>query len=551
MFARALALHEAGELPPAAALYREVIEKDPAHLGALTNLAAVVVAMAGGRDAAALEQAIGLYHEALEIDPGRWEVWNNLGNACREGGRLDDAIGALRRATQLEPSAADAWMNLGTALKDAGEMDESLRAYARAVQLRPAFAPAHSNLLFAMLFHPDCDPVGYRAACEQWGAMHAVPLGASWRGHRNDRDPERRIKVGYIGADFRRHAQSHFTLPLLSHHDGRKYKPVVYSSTFPEDDVSARLRAAVAERGGVWQDVLRLSDEELAGLIRRDGIDVLVDLTMHMAGSRLGVMARRPAPIQVTYLAYPGTTGVRAINYRLTDPHLDSPETSEWYTEASVALPETFWCYDPLSGGVEAGSPPAMEAGYVTFGSLNNFCKVSPWYLRLVTEVMLALPGSRLVLLSPEGSHRERMLAWLPGEVAGRVEFTPYLPRRQYLELHRRIDIVLDPVPVNGHTTSLDALWMGVPVITRVGPTAMGRAGLSQLSNLGLPELIAHTDADYVRIAVELAGDVSRLAELRRTLRERMRRSALMDGPRFTRGFESVLRKLWREWCSA
>lgn len=550
-FQHALSLHDAGDLSAAASEYRRILETDPGHVGALTNLAAVLVALGGGRHADALSHATTLYREALEIDPGRWEIWNNLGNACRESGDLDNAIASLWRATELKPDSADAWMNLGTALKDIADLDSSLAAYSRAVELRPRDAPTLSNLLFAAMFHPDCDPVKYRQACEGWDLVHAAPLRqASPRSYRNDRDPQRRLRVGYIGADFRQHAQSHFTLPLLRCHDPARIKPFIYSSTFPEDAVTTRLRDAVAGAGGMWRDVTRVSDGDVAEHIRRDGIDILIDLTMHMAGSRLGVLARKPAPIQLTYLAYPGTTGLRDINFRLTDPLLDPPAHFSRYTEASLPL-ETFWCYDPLTADPQPGPPPFVAAGHVTFGSLNNFCKVSPRFLGLVESILTDLPTARLVLLSSHGSHRQVMLNTLPRHVADRIEFTPYLPRQDYLRLHQRIDIALDPVPVNGHTTSLDALWMGVPVVTLVGPTAMGRAGLSQLTNLGLPELIAHTDTDYIRVATSLASDPARLTHLRETLRTRLESSVLMNAPRFTAYLEATLRTLWQQWCAA
>jgi predicted O-linked N-acetylglucosamine transferase (SPINDLY family) len=291
----------------------------------------------------------------------------------------------------------------------------------------------------------------------------------------------------------------------------------------------------------------------LAQTIRADQIDILVDLTMHMPGSRMLTFARKPAPVQVTFAGYPGTTGVSAIDYRLTDPYLDPPGQHDAdYVEESVRLPDSFWCYDPLSDEPAVGALPAREQGCVTFGCLNNFAKVNAPVLALWARVLQAVDGSRLLLLAAAGAHRRDVVQRLEqaGIAPDRVRFVAPQPRRQYLELYHGIDVMLDTVPYNGHTTSLDALWMGVPVVTLVGRTVVGRAGLCQLGNLGLSELVAATPAEYERIAVALAGDLPRLEGLRAGLRARMRGAPLMDARRFARGIEAAYRTLWHRWCA-
>jgi predicted O-linked N-acetylglucosamine transferase (SPINDLY family) len=288
-------------------------------------------------------------------------------------------------------------------------------------------------------------------------------------------------------------------------------------------------------------------------MIRGDRIDVLVDLNLHMAGSRLLTFARRPAPIQVTWLGNPGTTGLSAIDYRLTDPHIDPPgETDAHYAERSVRLPDSFWCYDPLTdAGPEINELPALSGEPFTFGCLNNFTKVNAGSLTLWSVLLRATPGSRLLLLAPSGQPRDRVLVHLEREGVGkeRVAFVDRQPRAEYLRTYHRIDLSLDPLPYNGHNTSLDAAWMGVPTVTLVGPTAVGRAGLSLLRNLGLPNLAAQSPEEYVAIAAGLAGDLSRLAGLRESLRGRMATSPLMDGPRIARGVEAAYRQMWHDWC--
>jgi predicted O-linked N-acetylglucosamine transferase (SPINDLY family) len=294
-----------------------------------------------------------------------------------------------------------------------------------------------------------------------------------------------------------------------------------------------------------------MTDQAAAERIRADGIDILVDLTMHMAHGRPLVFARKPAPVQVAWLAYPGTTGLATMDYRLTDPYLDPPEVDHFYSEKSVRLGETFWCYDPLCEEVDPGPPPMRENGYVTFGCLNNFCKVTQPTLDLWAQVLGRVHKSRLVLLAGQGSHRARTREFFRnrGIFADRIHFLEFQPRQKYLQTYCGIDIGLDTLPYNGHTTSLDSFWMGVPVVTRVGETVVGRAGWSQLSNLDMRELAAQSDERYANTVVQLAENPRRVAELRAGLRERMKRSPLMNGGNFARNIEGAYRKMWGDYC--
>jgi predicted O-linked N-acetylglucosamine transferase (SPINDLY family) len=272
-----------------------------------------------------------------------------------------------------------------------------------------------------------------------------------------------------------------------------------------------------------------------------------------MAGNRLLVFARRPAPLQVTFIGYPGSTGLSTMDYRLTDPHLDPPgRFDRSYSEQSIRLPDSFWCYDPLDREPAVSSLPASEKSFVTFGCLNNFCKVNSAVLKLWAQVLVTVDGSRLMLLAPEGQHRQDVQGLLAAEgiAAERVTFAAPQRRPQYLRYYHSMDIGLDTFPYNGHTTSLDSFWMGVPVVTLVGETVVGRAGLSQLTNLGLPELIAYAPAQFVEIATQLARDLGRLSDLRSTLRERMQASPLMNAPLFARNVEAAYREMWRRWCA-
>jgi predicted O-linked N-acetylglucosamine transferase (SPINDLY family) len=336
---------------------------------------------------------------------------------------------------------------------------------------------------------------------------------------------------------------------LFSAHDHEQFEIVCYSATTRPDDITQRLRGYA----DLWRNIAGLTDDRLASLVRQDRIDILVDLDLHTEGSQNLLFAQKPAPIQACWLGYPGTTGLSTIDYRLTDPYLDPPGLNDrFYSEQSIRLRDSFWCYDPLTDEPSVNALPASANGFVAFGCLNSFRKINDAVLELWAQVLKRVGRSRLILRAPEGSCRLRVLDVLKaqGVTPDRARFLDSQPRRQYLELYHQIDIGLDTFPYNGHTTSLDSFWMGVPVVTIVGQTAVGRAGLSQLTNLGLPELIAHAPEEFIKIAAELATDLPRLSDMRAGLRDRMQRSPLMDAPRFARSIEAAYRDMWRKWCS-
>ncbi len=541
-------LTDAGQLADAADALGRAVAVDAGYADAHANLGNVW--RRTGRSA----DAVAAYRRAVALRPDHAEALSNLGATLQRAGDLDEAVAVLTRAIALRPDLGEPRNNLGNAHKDAGDLDAALAAYARATALRPDDADAASNAVYTLLYHPAADAAAHRHAAVAWADRHAAPLTrAPATPHANDRTPGRRLRVGYVAPDFRDHCQSFFTVPLLAHHDPAAVEVVCYADVAAADAVTSRLRSLAH----AWRDTAGLSDAALADQVRADGVDVLVDLTVHMAHHRLLAFARRPAPVQVTWLGYPGTTGLTAIDYRLTDPHLDppGPDRDALYAERSVRLPDTFWCYDPLVPATAhpVTPPPSVADGSVTFGCLNNFCKVTPATLRLWAAVLLAVPRSRLLLLAPPGSARDRVLATLAaaGVAPGRVAFVPRQSRPAYLDTYRRIDVGLDTVPYAGHTTSLDAYWMGVPVVTLVGQSAVARAGLSQLTNLALPDLAAADPAAFVAAAAGLAADAARLAGLRATLRDRLTASPLMDAPRFARGVEAAYRQMWVTYCQA
>ena len=489
--------------------------------------------------------ALAAFRRALELDTASLEAANNLGAMLQKLGRPGEAIAVYEKWLATQPGSVEIFTNLGTSLQAVGRFSEAIAAFRRALELDPSRTAAHSNLVYMLYYHPDYTPEAILEEHRRFDQQHAAPLMKRNQPHPNERSPERRLRIGYVGANFHRHCQSHFTIPLLSHHDRERFDIFIYSSTRSLDEVTERLRSFAT----CWRNIVPLNDAQLAEQIRRDEIDILVDLTMHMAGSRLLAFARKPAPVQITWLAYPGTTGLTAIDYRLTDPQLDPPGTDGWYSEKSLRLPETFWCYDPLTTDPPVNALPALANGRMTFGCLNNFCKITPPTLTLWSRALQDLPTARMLILAPPGEHRRRILDQLAVD-PGRIDFVDRQTREKYLELYHRIDLCLDTIPYNGHTTSLDSCWMGVPVITLAGRTAVSRAGLSQLKNLGLPELVAESPDQFAEIARRLSNNLPELAHLRATLRSRMEHSPLMDGARFARNVEAAYRAAWTRYCT-
>jgi predicted O-linked N-acetylglucosamine transferase (SPINDLY family) len=539
----ALAHHQAGRLGEAERIYREVLAREPNNSDAL-NLLGVLAAQVGRTS-----ESVDLIRRAVDAQPFP-EGWYNLGISLQGMDKLDDAITAYRQAIRMKPDYAEAHANLGKALRNAARLDEAIACFREAIRLNPNLLYAYENLIFALPFHPSANAAMVLAETRKWERQFAAPLARSIEPHPNDRNPDRRLRIGYVSPNFREHCQTLFTIPLFSYHDHGNFEIFCYSSVTHPGPFTEQIRSYADQ----WREIAALSDADAARRIREDRIDILVDLTMHMAGGRLLIFARKPAPVQVAWLAYPGTTGLSAIDYRLSDPYLDPPGGGdEFYAEKTIRLPETFWCYDPLDGELPISPLPAQTAGYVTFGCLNDFIKINDHVLRLWARVLADVPGSRMMILCPEGAHRKALLSVFgsQGIEAERIEFVTFVPRGKYLERYHKIDLGLDAFPYNGHTTSLDSCWMGVPVITLAGQMATGRAGVSQLTNLGMTELIARTPEEFVKIACDLANDLPRLVEIRRTIRPRMKASPLMDGARFARNIEAAYRGMWREWCES
>jgi len=538
------ALDKQGHAAEALACYQQALQIDPRFVTAHFSISYWYQVQCQ------LDAAVAWCQKALEIDPNNANLHSNLGAARNEMGQRDEAIASFNRAIELDPALAVAYSNRGVAQQALGLLDEAIASHRRAVELEPDNAGSHSNLLYALNYHPAYTPHQIFSEHVAWGHRHADPLTVDSPPHDNSREPERRLRIGYVSPHFHDHAVNFFSEPILASHDHGPFEVFCYSDARHEDDATARLRGYADQ----WRDTLRLTDERLAELVRSDRIDILVDLTGHISGGkRMMMFARRPAPVQVTYIGYQNTTGMHAMDYRLTDAYSDPPgETDALHTERLARLPQTFFCYQPSSDAPPVAPLPATANGFVTFGSVNNFTKVTPGVLHAWAQVLKGVPGSRLVILADMvRSLRERISATMIGHgiAAEQLELINRVPRSGYLKLVNRIDIALDPFPFNGHTTTCDCLWQGVPVVTLSGTTYVSRFGGSGLSTLGLQDWIARTPEEYVRLAVEKAGDLAGLARLRRELRSRMAASPLLDFEQFTRNLEGEYRRMWRAWC--
>jgi len=535
-----IALCAQGQYEAAIVEYNKALKLKPDDASTHYHLGNALIAR-GQTDA-----AVAAFHHALDIKPDLVEAQINLGSALLAGGETDAAITAYQTALKLKPYYPVVYNNLGNALKDQGKLDAALENYRKALELAPQNHRFGSNVIYTLHYHPDFDARAIQQELRRWQQRYAEELKKFIQPHANNRDPERQLKIGYVSADLRDSPIARFLIPLLRNHDRKGFEIFCFNNTPRADVVTENIRSLA----NVWRDIHSAGDQEVAQMIRNDQIDILIDLTMHMANNRLPIFARKPAPIQVTWLGYPGSTGLDTMDYRLTDPYLDPPGLDDaFYSEESIRLPDSFWCYDPLC---DLPPRPAKQNGPICFGSLNNPCKLNDQVFNLWSSILKATPDSRLLMLiySVEHQNHIRMTFERTGIDPTRLIFVGRLPREPYLRSYNLIDLGLDTLFYNGHTTTFDSLWMGVPIVTLKGRTAVGRGGTSILNNIGLPELVAQTPQEYVDIAVKLAENPTRLAELHRTLRERMENSPLMDAKRFARNVEAAYRNMWRKYCA-
>ena len=540
-------LKRQGKLDVAATAYAQALRVQPNWAEAYSNLGNTLAEL--GR----FPEAVAAHREAIAITPALAEVHYNFGDTLQKQGRLDDAANAYRHCIGVDPDHARAHGNLGIVLMNQGRFEEAIAAYSRAIALEPDDSDMYSNLLFCLNYDENLASDRLFAAHCQWDERYGAPAPRP-SAYANDRTSERRLRVGYVSPDFRTHSVAYFLMPLFENHSRQAVEVFCYADVIRPDSVTADLRGLVSH----WLSTSDMSDDALAEQIRADGIDILVDLAGHTAHNRLRVFARKPAPVQVSWLGYCNTTGLRAIDYRFVDDVTDPPGAADGLAAKTLLrLPGGFLCYGGAKDAPEPSPPPHVKAGAITFGSFNNPAKVSAATFDVWAQLLTRLPGARLLLKGKpfdDDATRASFLTQLDqrGIATDRVQLVAWLPSSTaHLALYEQIDIALDPFPYNGTTTTCEALWMGVPVVTLRGNRHSARVGASLLGQIGLTGWIADSTEGYVDIALALAADSETLVVLRRSLRQRVAASSLCDGDGFARKMEDAYRTIWQRWCRA
>jgi protein O-GlcNAc transferase len=488
------------------------------------------------------------FERAAQLEPNSHVPWFMLGNVASALGDLDSAVAHYAHARDLNPGDHVIRYNLGLNQLWRGYIYAAIEELRAACGLNPSYLQAQTSHIGALHNSDRISPEEIFATTREWGARFSLEHPASAPSTvLPGTDHPGRLRVGFISGDFRTHSVAHFFEPILSARDRGAFTYVLYNNAHIQDEVTQRLRAYA----GDWRDVWRLTDDALIELIRTDRIDILVDLSGHSLSNRLAVFARRAAPVQVSYLGYPASTGLATMDYRITDAVTDPPvPADDLHCERLLRMPDSQWCFRPFGTPAAPGPLPAREAGFVTFGSFNNLTKASDTLLRCWVQILVKLPAAHLRLTrvrSPQRADEIIALFGQSGVAPERIECVAYANDPPYGQQFEGVDIALDNYPYNGVTTTCESLYVGVPVVSLHGRNCVSRSGLSLLGTLGLGELVASTPEQYVDIAVALGSDLSRLEQLRGSLRSRFEQSSLRDEKRFAANFEELLRTAWRE----
>ena len=534
-------LQQGGQIPTAKMVFELIVAADADHADAIFFLGVTCHQL--GQSA----QGMDFMRRAIALQPNNRLYHFNFGIINAEMGDTDAAIEAYERSIQIQPTA-DACNNCAGLLLNQGRLDEALELFRRGSELNPDDIDQQSNFLYTLSYKPHPNVREIFNWHKQFGQRHEraiapMPPRARADGARADQ----RLRIGYVSADFRQHAVAHFIEPVLAAHDSKRFEIFCYYNYPAADAVTGRFEKLTHH----WRVIANRSDEDVANMIRADGIDILVDLAGHTPLNRLRVFARKPAPVQASWIGYSSTTGLTRMDYRITDTISDPVGvTDDLYTEKLVRLPDTFSCFQPLANSPDVGVLPSTQSGHVTFGSFNNFIKMTQEVLQTWARILQCVPTSTLLLKyrSFEAEKiRTLVLAAFAkhGVLPARIHFLGSDDYHTHLRAYHQVDIALDTFPHNGDTTTCDALWMGVPVVVNTGVNHVGLMGASRLRSVGLEDLVARDNDHYVDIACALANDVPRLEKLRATLRETMKASPLMDAPRFTRNLEAAYENMW------
>ncbi|MDO9237842.1 MAG: tetratricopeptide repeat protein [Aquabacterium sp.] len=543
-----LALRDVGRLGESVASYRHALTINPGFADGHYNLGISL------KELGHLEDAVTSYRRALAIKPDFVGALINLGIALKDLGRFDEAVESTRRVLAIQPDLADAHSNLGNLLKDLGQLDAAVASFNKALAIKPDYPEAHSNLLFTLNYVLDQPTDALLREARSYGEMvgkKAAPY-ADWP---NTPEPDRALRVGLVSGDFSQHPVGFFVegvIAALANKASDGLAIFAYSAHSQSDALTDRIKGSCQG----WCAAAGVSDADLAERIRQDQIDILIDLSGHTAYNRLPMFALRPAPVQVTWLGYFATTGVAAIDYLIADPWTLPDAAQGQFTEQIWRLPETRLCFTPPDVAVQVSPLPALINQHITFGCFNNITKMNDAVVAVWARVLMAVPGSRLFLKAKqldEGSVRQGVVARFAakGISEDRLILEGKSDRATYLAAYNKVDIGLDPFPFTGGTTSVESLWMGVPVVTLAGARLVSRQGVGLMMNAGLPDWVASDTDDYVARAASHAQDVAGLAALRGRLRQQVLASPVFDAPRFAQFFEQALRGMWTRWCAS
>ena len=532
-----------GRADQAESAFRKTLALDPKHAKANVNLGMLL--QRAGKD----PEAERFYREALQADTGLAQAWFNLGTLLLDRGRVVGAMDCFRRALALDPSQALWHSALGWTLREAGEAEAALASFRRARQLAPEPQVFDSDMLHALNFASGETPEKIFEEHLAWARRR----GAEGRRatHENELDPAKKLRIGYLAPDFNDPALACLIEPVLGCHERSAFEVLCYSDAEAESGDAWRIR----ELTDLWHATTYMSDDQLADRIREDRVDILVDLAGHSArGKRIPLFEHKPAPLQISWMGYPCTTGLDSMDYRILDLHVCPPAAERLNTERVLRMPDSRWSFKPPPGTPEPGPPASAAYGALTFGSFRPLSALSRHTISLWARVLRALPDSRLLIAAlgaPELAARIGERFQEEGVEPARIVLRDHDPATSALPLYAQVDISLDVSPCAGVATTFESLWMGVPVVTLAGDTEASKSGAGILAVLGMHELVARSDEEYECIAVSLAANPQRLAELRRGLRPRMERSPLMDARRFTSALEGLYRQAWHEHCEA
>jgi len=523
-----------GHYAEAEKFYRKAIEANPYFADAYNNLGVVMYSLKRS------DEAMAFARKTIELKPDHADAHNNLGLALKDRGQYAEAIQLFLKAVQINPNYWQAFNNLGMTFHELGKLPEAIDCYGKVLELQPEKSYVYSNLLFTLNHHPGYTPELLFQEHVKWAQQytkdHPVPKF-------KPRDPNRRLRIGYVSPDFRRHVVMINMEPILANHDRSKVEIFCYSFVKQPDEVTRSIEKLVDH----WRDIAHWKDDDAAKAILEDEIDVLIDLTGHTGESRIKLFTRRIAPVQVSYLGYVNTTGLSTMDYRVTDSYGDPPGmTEKYYTEKIVRVPGSVIAYNLPQLDLPVAPAPALKNGYVTFGSFNNLSKVTPEVVELWARVLNAVPNARLLLKTlcltdPEVQKFVIDMFAHHGIGRERLELVGFVSSyKDHLELYGKVDVGLDPFPFNGGITSFEALWMGVPIVTLIGNSFVSRLTVRQLACIGMTDWMADSKERYVQRAAEAAKDVAVLNALRPTIREKIKKSSLMDGKTLARDLEKL-----------